>query len=224
MTKLQYLGLCGVLAVGSFLGGRSGILGSTAAHAQTRVQNQDYLLVPNGGLRLMTEQGRPVGVIGNRNGNGVLILFDAAGQPSVTIGAGAAGKIALTAESGAALNLSTAGNERTASLTATSSQSQLSLSRPGQAGSTVSDSANGGRLTLMSRAGKPAAEVFAGNGGGQIALNNDGGINLIQMLFFEGYGRFDVKDPSSKSAATVFGTGSAQIKKGDEIVWKAPAD
>jgi len=224
MTKLQYAGLIVVFGTASFFGGWVGNFGPAPAAAQTRVQNQDYLVVPNGGLRLMSEQGRPLGVIGDRNGNGVLILFDAAGQPSVTLSAGPAGRVVLSGETNAAVTLSTPGNERSASMTVAGPIAQLAFLRNGQPGSSIADSPTGGRLSIGSRAARPSAELFAGNGAGQLNINNDAGTNLMQLLISDAAGRLEIKDPATNSAFSVLGRGQASIRRGDEVVWKVPAD
>ena len=224
MTKIQYFGLCGVLGIGAFLGSYAAGWKPNAAVAQTRVQNQDYLLIPNSGLRLVTEQGHPVGMIGQRGGNGVFILLDSSGQPSITLNAGAGGKVTVNAESEANLMMNTANNGSGVRLSTSSAASQLSFLRGGQAATAISDAPTGGRLVIGARSNRPAVELSAGTGGGQLNLLNDAGTSFIQLLLNENAGRMQISDPASSTIFTLNGKGSAFIRRGEETIWSVPAN
>lgn len=225
MTTSRYLGLFGALFVGSLVGSFLAGHRPNVAQAQTRVQNQDYLLVPAGGLRLVTEQGRPLGVIGNRNGNGALILFDAGGQPSITLSAGPSGRVSLSgADAGANVLIAAAGNSRSINLTATAGQGTIMFTRQTGNGSSIVDDPNGGRLNLVSRNGSRAIELLYNNTGGQLNLGNQAGTTLLQLLVNETGGRIDLKGNPETQSLSLRGKGEVIAQNGENVSWRLPKE
>lgn len=121
-------------------------------------------------LRISSQKGQPVAAFLAGKDGGGLVLFDSAGQPTVSITAGSQGRVAITtAQSGGMINMGAGTGAATIQLTGNPDKASLSVMGQGQNRAVFGAIAStGGGLTLYDRKGSPMVELLAqaGNGAG----------------------------------------------------------
>ncbi|MBS1707354.1 MAG: WD40 repeat domain-containing protein [Armatimonadetes bacterium] len=227
--KMLVLGSC------AFMGGYVANLGPRPAHAQIRtlppqgnprIQQgvTDTFIVPNSGVRFVSVDGKPVMVVATRGNDSILALFDSGGQPTITLTAGSNGTVNIsTSGSGAQISAVSASRSNQVGLLANDQGTQLAMSRSGHNGVLVKDDvANGSRLTLASRAGKTALDVFFGNNRGSLSMYDDNGQSLAAIGYQGTSGSLELKDSKKKSTSQVTGEGKVTLTEGEKTLWSAP--
>ena len=220
MKTLKTL-LFSVLAViGGMIGGA--VFQPIPAHAQQNLRSENQILVPVDGLRFVTETGRTIAIMGIRNGNGALVMFDANGRPSVTLSAHTGGTVSLFATpDGGQIEVSNLDN---------SSRGRLSASASGVTfDSIVSSSllsfgntASGGSLLIPGRNGAKGVELLSGINGGQVNVYGSGGKPALTTEGTANGGMLSVRDGTGKTTATVSNAGIFASLKDSRVVWQGP--
>lgn len=207
--------------VGGFVGGQMGR--PTVAHAQIpppRSENQ--ILVPNDGLRFVTEDLRTVAILGYQGGNGFFALLDSGGRPALTLGAGPGGLVSLRAmPDGGMLEVATHdGRNRTRIAANGSGNTFETLS--GNATMILANRAGAMQFSLPGPSGRAAIDFLTTATGGQMDVRGANGSSAFTVSATTGGGLVTVRDAAGTGNATVSGAGVFSSIKQGKTVWSAP--
>ncbi len=225
MNKIQFVSLLVVCAVASFAGSAWMNRPATPVQAQTPpVSAENHILIPQSGLRFITEAGQTVGLMRADGGSASLYLLNRNGNPSIALVAGETGEFSVSTKAGGAhmalkgpggssIATSVTGTQAEFSvnssvggaigLSATGEGAQVGLMRANDTigiGLTTTESSSA--VSLLSDARRKAAELTAAANGGNLALSGSEG----------------------QHAVVATGSGSIGIYDGSERVWGAPPE
>ncbi|MCW5937663.1 MAG: hypothetical protein KIT11_10205 [Fimbriimonadaceae bacterium] len=230
MGRSRHLAFLLVSFVGCVVGsGLATTILSRPAQAQSQVvggqqvppniRNSDVLFIPNAGLRLVTEDNRTLGVIGQNQGNAVLTLLDSAGEPSVLLGAGLTGKLLFSGDGEGQLTVRGPVQRQFVSIKAGANEASITLNP----GGTWTGGASGGSLSLRTASGQDTARLTSGSDGGTFELFG-GKAPYVQVRADSKGGTLAVRGSDGQSAFTANGAGAASIRQGDKTLWKIPEE
>jgi hypothetical protein len=214
--------LFSVLAlVGGFVGGQVGR--PTIAQAQVQQQrNENQILVPNDGLRFVTEEGRTVAAMGYQAGNGFFALLDANGRPALTMTAAPGGTVNLrSVADGAIVEVGTPDGRNHMRMSANASGDMLE----GVSGSATLLLANRGGTSQFSMPGpngRSLIDLATTANGGQLDLRSSSGSSALTASVTTGGGLLTVRDAAGNGNALVSGAGQFSSLKQGKTVWSAP--
>lgn len=187
---------------------------------QQQIQLQDILFVPSGGLRLVNENGRVLGMIGERNGSGFLVLNSPTG-PSVNIYGGPNGRLEAGVGQGAAVFKLENGNMGM-EFTATNANVAAQIGNTGSPGVQMTANNNGGEIKVNGRSNVMAARMIAQASGGRIEVANQRGQTLLEMLADGNGGTVTATGSTAGNSASVTGQGKFTVTKDGQVAWTAP--
>lgn len=221
MTLRHTVLFSGLAVVGGFFGGQLGR--PVAAQAQIpppRSENQ--ILVPVDGLRFVTENQQTVAVLAQQGGNGVFVLLDANGRPSVSFAAGPGGSVAIRSQAdGGTLDVSSIDGRSRTRISATASGTMFEAAS-GTATIMLANRAGTSQFSLPMPNGRPAFEFLASANGGQLDIKSSSGNSALTLAASTGGGLFTVRDGNGTGTATISGAGLFSSIKGGKTVWSAP--
>lgn len=216
----------GGLAFAGCLIGSYSALRVTPAHAQVVTPPpptvQEQLFIPRDGLQMQTEDGRVIGVIGHRMGNGFLVLFDSQGRVGIELSAGSGGSAVIApVEGGMGMQLSSTAADSQALLQVTGTQAQIELGGSGTSATLTSgsDSAN---LRMSHSGDRLATLIGATREGGRVTTYDAGGNAAIDLSRDRGSARLIVNAESGLPGISLLGSGEIAVSKDGEKVWGAP--
>jgi hypothetical protein len=199
---------------GSTLGG---FLGS--AHTQQQpppnVGVNEVLRVPESGLRMVSNSGRLVGMVALREGNGALVLFDAAGKPSVVVSAGPGGQLEFNGAASGSLKVMDT-QRRGVSIVAKSGTAELAV----EPGVRIESSEARSRLTLRPKAVARVLELSCEPASAAVAASL-GNARLFR-LFGEKAGEVRLAAPGGKDGLVASGEGALELLRDGKPVFQAP--
>ncbi len=225
MSRRRYLGLLAVAFAGCFGGTYLARLHPDSAHAQVPpgrqripgVVNQDVLFVPTGGLRMVTEQNRTIGVLFEQGGSGGLVLFDGGGQPSVLLQAGPGGKLDVNLTAEATLRLGRQGERTAVRLQVTDAQSTVRL---GQS-FTATTGPDGGRLTLSDARNTSTARLDGTPDGGRLTMYDRAGQAVFATAVGKDGASLEVRDAKGELGFRA-APGRLTVQSGEEVLFAVP--
>lgn len=227
MSRVQFTLLCAVAFVGCFMGGFLGQSGPLGAFAQSvpqvvpggqvQIRSENTLFVPDAGLRMVNAKNRVLGVISERDGNGGLVLFDAAGRPSVSVMAGPAGFVEINA--GAPVLRVGGPTGQGVVITANEASASLKLRN----GVSLVSADKGGQLSINSAKGAPALQLDSHNGGTIVGQFEGKSVSFELKSDAEG-GLLSLYKEGSEAGFQASGSGSAMVRRDKETLWKVPSD
>ncbi len=197
------------------------------AHAQYRmnpqqqIQMQDILFVPSGGLRMVNENGRVLGMIGERNGSGFIVLNSPTG-PSVNLYGGAGGRLEAGVGQGAAVFKLENGNMGM-EFTATNANVTAQIGNTGSPGVQMTANGNGGEVKVNGRSNVMAARMIAQAAGGRVEIANQRGQTLLELLADGNGGMVTATGATPGTAASVSGQGKFTLTKDGQVAWTVPS-
>lgn len=166
---------------------------------------------------MVNAQNRTLGVITDQGGNGGLVFLDASGKPCVTIAAGPGGYIDLNAAS-PAIRVAGANGQEGLTLSATNASATVKLRN----GIALTSAAQGGQLTLATAKGSTALQIDAQTEGGRLTGYDSGKSTQFELKSEGGEGVLSLFKKDSEAGFQAHGTGSAEIKREKETLWKVP--
>ena len=224
MTLKHTVLFCLLAIAGGFLGGVFANRQPLPAQAQVPpVRSENQILVPNNGLKFVTEDNRTIAMLGNQRNNGMFVLMSANGQPAVVFTAGTGGSVNISVNStGSQLQLSSANGTTVTSLSAFRGEAVILASVQGSVAS-FRARMNGASLSLPGRNNSRAFELSSGQEGGVLSLF--GANQKAGMIFQVGStgGVLNVNDAQGRPATTMSGAGKFTAMLQGKQVWQAPA-
>ena len=183
---------------------------------------QEQLFVPRDGLKMQTEDGRVIGMIGHRMGNGFLVLLDSSGRVGVEISAGPGGSASITPiEGGMALLMGGNDPAHRASLQVTGSQAQLELGQ-GSSSVNLSSGSDAASLRLFHSNDRLGTFLGATREGGRVTSYDGAGNIAFDMVRDRNGNRFIVNGDAGLPAVSLLGSGGVTIMRDGEQIWGAP--
>lgn len=209
-----------ILAIIAFAGCFSGAwiaLRPMPVQAQ-QVRADEYLNIPNGGLRMQNSRGRILGVISEQNGSGALTLFADDGTPSIQISAGSGGKVALGVNSGVGGLVIDGASGESIRVLAQNGKSSVSVG----SGKTNVQITGGSENSILIPGADGAAQIDlrSTSDGGALKING-GGKTLVEVISSAGRGRVNVNG-SDAGAVKIDGSGLFEILQQGRSVFAAP--
>ncbi|MCG9895589.1 MAG: hypothetical protein MH204_08960, partial [Fimbriimonadaceae bacterium] len=180
---------------------------------------EQNLVVPNGGLQIVDEGGRPLGSF-NLTSNGLsLIMLSRGGGPGVQIEAGGGGQIVLGANANSAglLVRDPRGNE--GRFLIQGGTGVLGLTTGGRKAELRSGDAGG--ILVESAAGRPLFQVATLPSGGGLSLYSRSGEPYLSATTNQDGARVILRDRRESRSADLSPM-NLILKQGDSQVWQAP--
>ncbi|HXH61905.1 MAG TPA: hypothetical protein VNI20_11175 [Fimbriimonadaceae bacterium] len=186
------------------------------------VRSENYIVVPNEGLRFITDKSKPIAYLGQQGGGTVFVLLDDQGSPSVALASGTGGTVTIRAQQGGGkIEVASEDHNTVARMSVTTGAAQFD-GQVQRSVSTFGSNVGGGTLSISKPDGNSALELKATKQGGfatifgamsRSALTLEGGANG---------GIFNVRDSMGTTTASVVGTGAFSSLKDGKTVWHAP--
>ena len=233
MRRNQFLSFCAIGFVGCFLGGFVAQAGprpvlaqyqtfpnNQPVNGQVQIRSENTLFVPEGGLRMVNQQNRTLGVILDLGGNGGIVLFNNQGRPSVTLSAGGAGTIEANAQSGPILRVTNPAGTEGVSLSGADGAVGLKVGQ----GVTVTSGKDGGRIVVNNSKGKASLQMENSASGGHFTGTDHAGSSMFELRAVADSGQLRLFKKDSEPGFEASGTGTATIKQAKEVLWKIPTD
>ena len=222
---IRHTALFSALALaGGFLGGLASGVRTVPAQAkqvpQLRTENQ--ILVPNNGLRFVTQDSKTIAVLGVQGNNGALALLDSNGVPSVMLAAGPGGTVNIrTVQGGGLLEIASADGRSKARMSAQSAEAIIETNVGGSL-LTLRSRAAGSKLMLPGARNARGIELATGTQGSSIGLFGTSGRAAMTVQSGPTGGLLSLHDAQGATSATVSGVGTFVSVKDGRPVWQAP--
>ncbi len=233
MRRGQFLTLCIVAFAGCFLGGFLAQAGPQKAWGQLReippgdygqmnqnIRNSNQLFVPSGGLRMVDERNRVIGMILNQPSGAGLVLLDGSGRPSVSLLAGGQGQIALNTNANAVIRVSGPAGKDGFSATATDSSVVVKMLQ----GLELTAANDGGRIFVSNAKGGHGVRIDTTADGGRVTGFDKDQRAIADLSPKGGTAILNLFGKEAKPGFSASGDGSAAVTKGEETLWKVPKD
>lgn len=223
MTLRHTLLFSALALVGGTVGGA--IFGRiTVAEAKQipPVRSENYIVVPNEGLRFITDKNQPIAFMGQQGGGTVFVLLDGAGQPSVALVSGVGGTVTVRARPGGGLIEIASTDRTTAGRMSVGAGDVRFEGQVQKVTSFFGANIGGGTLSLTKPDGGTALDLRATPLGGLATIY---GALAKSALTLEGGadgGVLNVRDKAGAPSASVSGTGAFASIKDGRTVWHAP--
>jgi len=216
MKTTQFAILAMTAFAGCFLGAWMALRPMPVQAQQVRAD--EYLNIPNGGLRMQNSRGRVLGVISDQNGNGALTLFAEDGSPSIQISSGSGGRVALGVNSGVGGLVVDGASGESIKVLAQNGKSSVSV---GSAKASIQITGGSENSILIPGAdGAAQIDLRSTSDGGTLKING-GGKSLIEIMSSAGRGRLNING-SDAGSVKIDGAGLLEILQQGRSVFAAP--
>lgn len=184
------------------------------------IRNDNFLLIPDGGLRLVNGQNRTIGAIVDQGGNGGIVFMNSSNRPSVQILAGNAGQVFVDGGNGPSLRMLDPASKELISLNTLQGRPTIKLK---DTLDLVADT-DGGRILIKSPQNTNSLRLDNTSDGGRITGFDRSQATLFSLENKNGEGIFTLKDKEGSPGFQAAGTGTASVTKDKEVIWKVPTD
>ncbi|MCH7945968.1 MAG: hypothetical protein IIC73_08165 [Armatimonadetes bacterium] len=222
---IRHTALFSALALaGGFLGGLASGVRTIPAEAKQipQIRSDNLILVPNNGLRFVTEEGRTIAVLGVQGNNGALALLDSNGMPSVMLAAGPGGTVNIrSVQGGGLLEITSADGRSKARMSAQSAEAIIETNVQGSL-LVLRSRAAGSKLMLPGARNARGIELATGTQGSSISIFGTTGRAALTAKTGPTGGLLTLHDAQGETSATVSGVGTFVSVKDGRTVWQAP--
>lgn len=187
---------------------------------QVNIRSENTLFVPEGGLKIVNARNRVLGMFAESQGNGSLILNNSEGQPAVFIAASSQGIVIVGGTNAPSLTILGPKGTEGVNIAATEREASVVL----RGGTKFSSSDSGGRVTLFDPGKVAGIDLAAERSGGRLTLSDSSKKKLFELKCVEGAGSLALFNEEGETGFKAIGSGSAEIQKDKETLWKVPAD
>jgi hypothetical protein len=225
MSRSQFAAFLAVAFAGCFFGGLLARLGPESLQAQVvpsnprqvpGIRNEDVLFVPNGGLRIVDENNRLLGWLGEQGGGTSLVLMDSAGRPSVSVLAGPAGQAVLSGQGSASLRLSAGTGNQVVAIESGGSGPSVHIGNL----VTLAGTGDGGRIVVSDRQGRSLLRLESSAEGGRLTGNRSDGKSAFEMAG----GSLTLRSPDGRVGFQAVAGSHVSVAKGDKTLFRAPSE
>lgn len=184
------------------------------------IRNDNFIQVPDGGLRFVNSQNRTIAMMLEQGGNGGMVFLSSNNRPSISLMSGNTGQMLLDGGNGPAIRFTDAQGKEAVSLNMNQGKPFLKLK---DSIMMVAES-DGGRIFLKDPQGNNSVRIDTTPDGGRVTGYNKAQATLFMLENKDGEGTVNLLNKDGQTGFRAGGNGTAAVMKDKETIWKVPAD